>query len=192
MTVEWRVKATEFANCNCVYACPCQFNALPTNGNCHAAGAWQIEEGHFGAVRLDGLRLVGLYNFPGPVHEGNGTMQVIIDERANAEQRDALLKIVTGQETDDMATMWWVYSAMAPHKLEPQYRPIEFEVDTQAPKVAITQGPEARSNHTSATFEGTASEEGEVVVHILENGKQISTAGGQVHAGAWSATPPAP
>ena len=49
-------------------------------------------------------------------------MQVIIDERADAAQRDALLKIVTGQETDDMATMWWVFSAMAPHKLEPLYR----------------------------------------------------------------------
>ena len=38
-------------------------------------------------------------------------MQVIIDERADAGQRDALLKILTGQETDDMATMWWVYAA---------------------------------------------------------------------------------
>ena len=75
MAVEWRVKATEFANCNCIYACPCQFNALPTNGNCHAVGAWQIEEGHFGTVRLDGLRAIGLYNYPGPVHEGNGTMR---------------------------------------------------------------------------------------------------------------------
>src|ERR1700688_1981588 len=124
MAVEWRVKATELANCNCIYACPCQFNALPTNGNCHGSLGFEIEEGHFGAVRLDGLRAVVLVNFPGPVHEGNGTMQVIIDERADAAQRDALLKIVTGQETDDMATMWWVYSAMAPHKLEPLYRPI--------------------------------------------------------------------
>ena len=32
MAAEWRVKATEFANCNCSYGCPCQFNALPTNG----------------------------------------------------------------------------------------------------------------------------------------------------------------
>lgn len=132
MAVEWRVKATEFANCNCIYACPCQFNAPPTNGNCHAAGGWQVEEGHFGTVRLDGLRMVALYNFPGPVHEGNGTMQVIVDERADEAQRDALVKILTGQETDDMATMWWVYAAMSPHKLEPLYRPIEFDVDVEA------------------------------------------------------------
>ena len=31
-----------------------------------------------------------------------------------------------------MATMWWVYSAMAPHKLEPLFRPIEFDVDVEA------------------------------------------------------------
>src|ERR1700730_7961773 len=132
MAVEWRVKATEFANCNCIYACPCQFNALPTNGNCHAAGAWQIEQSHFGAVRLHGLRAIGLYNYPGPVHEGNGTMQVIIDERADAGQRDALLKILTGQETDEMATMWWVYAAMAPNKLEPLFRSFEFESAAEA------------------------------------------------------------
>jgi hypothetical protein len=126
MATEWRVKGTELANCNCAYGCPCQFNAIPTNGNCHAAGAWHVEEGHFGDVRLDGLHVVGLYNFPGPVHLGNGTMQVIIDERADAAQRDALLKIVTGEETDDVATMWWVYSAMAPNKREPLYRPIDL------------------------------------------------------------------
>ena len=28
MAVEWRVKATELANCNCDYGCPCQFNAI--------------------------------------------------------------------------------------------------------------------------------------------------------------------
>ena len=131
MAVEWRVKATELANCNCSYACPCQFNALPTYGNCHGAIACQIEEGHFGAVRLDGLRAILLISFPGPVHEGNGTIQAIIDERADTAQRDALVKIVTGQETDDMATMWWVYSAMSPNKLEPLYRPIEDRKSTR-------------------------------------------------------------
>ena len=138
MAVEWRVKATELANCKCSYGCPCQFNALPTHGNCRAAGAWQIEEGHFGDVRLDGLRAVALYSYPGPVHEGNGTMQAIIDERADARQREALLKILTGEETEPMATMWWVYAAMAPHKLEPVSAPIEFAVDVEARKGRIS------------------------------------------------------
>jgi len=82
---------------------------------------------------------------------------VIVDERADAAQRDALLKIATGQETDDMATMWWVYSAMAPHKLEPLYRPIEFNVDVGArrgsfrvPGIIETVGEPIRNPVTGA------------------------------------------
>jgi hypothetical protein len=132
MATEWRVKATELGNCNCAYGCPCQFNALPTHGDCRAAVGYQIDNGHFGAVQLDGLRAVMLLSWPGPIHEGNGTMQVIIDERADAGQRDALLKILTGDETDEMATIWWVLGAMCPHKLDPLFSPIDFDVDVEA------------------------------------------------------------
>jgi hypothetical protein len=45
----------------------------------------------------------------GPVHsQGNGTMQIIVDERAKPDQRDALVRIMQGKDTQDMATMWWV------------------------------------------------------------------------------------
>lgn len=137
LTVEWRIKGREFANCNCSYGCPCQFNAPPTHGNCRAAGGWQIDEGVFGTVQLEGLRAAGLYAWPGPVHEGKGTMQIIVDERARPEQREALVKILTGQETAEMATMWWVYAAMCPTKLEPLFTPIEFEVDVDARRARL-------------------------------------------------------
>ena len=129
MAIEWVIKGREFANCNCSYGCPCQFNALPTHGWCEAAGGFQIETGHFGDVKLDGLRAVGLYQWPGPVHAGNGKMQLIIDERADARQRKALVSILTGEETREMATMWWVFSAMCPTKFEPLFKPIELEID---------------------------------------------------------------
>ena len=130
--VEWRVRADEFANCNCAYGCPCQFNALPTHGFCEAAAAWKIHEGHFGDVRLDGLNCAFFIHFPGPVHEGNGTIQLVVEDKADPLQRDALIKIMSGEETEDMATMWWVFSAMSPNKLAPLFLPIEFEVDVEA------------------------------------------------------------
>ena len=132
MATEWRIKATELGNCNCAYGCPCQFNAMPTHGNCHGLFGMHIEQGHFGAVRLDGLRTVLIASVPGALHQGNGTMQVIIDERADAAQREALVKILTGQETDEMATIWWVLGAMCPAKLEPLYRPIDVSIDVEA------------------------------------------------------------
>ena len=110
--IEWTIKGREFANCNCAYGCPCQFNAIPTEGNCKGAVAFQFTEGHFGDVDLSGLRAATKFSFPGPVHEGNGTMQLIIDESASEAQRDALLSIMQGKETEAMATMWSVYTAM--------------------------------------------------------------------------------
>jgi len=130
--IPWVVKATEFGNCNCSYGCPCQFNALPTHGDCRAAFGYQIHEGHFGETRLDGLRAALIAAFPGPIHEGNGTMQLVVDARADPEQRQALVKILSGEETEPMATIWAVLGAMCPTKLAPLYRPIEFTVDVEA------------------------------------------------------------
>lgn len=130
--IEWKIDGKEFINCNCAYGCPCQFNALPTKGFCEAMNGLQIERGNFGHVKLDGLRTVALYQWPGPVHLGNGSMQLIIDERADAKQRDALVRIMSGEHTKDMATMWWVYAAMCTKKFEPIFSPIRLEMAFEA------------------------------------------------------------
>ena len=131
-TVEWRIRADEFANCNCSYGCPCQFNDLPTHRFCEGAFGFKIHEGHFGDVRLDGLTAALVAHCPGALHEGNCTMQLVIDERADARQREALVKILSGEETDEMATIWWVLATMSPNKLDPLFLPIELDVDVEA------------------------------------------------------------
>ena len=129
--INWRIKGREFANCNCDYGCPCQFNALPTHGNCEAVAAYEIDEGNFGDIKLDGLRAAGVYYWPGPVHEGNGRMQLIVDARADDQQREALIKIMQGEETEPMATMWAVYTAMCSDMLETLSKPIDLEIDVE-------------------------------------------------------------
>lgn len=128
---EWRIKGREFANCNCSYGCPCQFSALPTHGNCQAAVAYQIDEGHFGDVDLSGLRAAGVYAWPAAVHEGNGKMQLIIDESASEAQREAMLKIMKGEETEPMTTMWSVYTTMCSTILDPLFKPIDLEINVE-------------------------------------------------------------
>ena len=53
--VDWSIKGPGFVNCNCAWECPCQFNALPTDGTCRGMASMCIDEGHFGEVHLDGL-----------------------------------------------------------------------------------------------------------------------------------------
>ena len=136
-TIEWEIKGTEFGNCNCSYGCPCQFNALPTHGFCAATAAFQFDAGHFADVKLDNLRAAAVYKWPGPVHEGNGTMQIIVDKRADARQRDAVVKIMSGEETEEMATMWWVFSAMCPNKLDPLFESIDLAIDVDARRAKV-------------------------------------------------------
>ena len=124
----WEIKGREFNNCNCAYGCPCQFLAPPTYGTCEAAMTVIVDQGHYGDVKLDGLKIGATYKWPGAVHEGNGEYQLFIDETATTEQRNALEKIATGQDTDDMATMWWIFNAMCPTQHETQYKKIDAEI----------------------------------------------------------------
>ncbi len=62
--VNWEIKAREFANCNCAYGCPCQFNALPTDGTCRAAVGFLIDQGHSATSALMASARPG--STPGP------------------------------------------------------------------------------------------------------------------------------
>ena len=135
--VEWEIKAREFGNCNCDYGCPCQFTALPTHGHCQAVVGYEIDEGYFGDIRLDGLRAVYVGKWPGAVHEGNGEMQVIIDERADDSQREALRTILYGEETEPGTTVWNVFMTTITTVHDPLYAAIQFDVDIDARKAHL-------------------------------------------------------
>lgn len=129
---KWSIRGTHMVNCNCDYGCPCQFVALPTDGTCRAVVAWQIDEGYYDDVRLDGLIAVATYGWPGAVHEGDGEMQIIVDERADEAQRKALAAIMVGEGAEPGMTMLQIYAAMCPTKHDTIVKPIELTVDMEA------------------------------------------------------------
>ena len=128
----WEIEGRELVNCNCSYGCPCQFNARPTHGHCAAVGAFAIDRGYHGDVRIDGQRMAFVVQWPGPVHEGGGKCQPIVDSRADARQREALLKILSGQDTEPFATVFAVFATTFEKVFEPIFAPIEFDVDVTA------------------------------------------------------------
>jgi len=130
--IPWEILADEFVACNCAYGCPCQFNAPPTHGTCESTAAYVIKKGHFGDTQLDGITAVCVVQWPGPIHEGDGKFFVIVDARADEAQRQALLTILNGGETDPGATMWNVFAATMEKVFEPAFKPIEIEIDVEA------------------------------------------------------------
>ena len=122
----WRIVAEEAGTCNCAWGCPCQFNALPTHGRCEALVVVRIREGHYGETKLDGVTYATAYWWPGAVHEGNGVMQMAIDERATADQRKAILNITSGKEG---CTLFEIFASVVSNTLDPLYVPIELTSD---------------------------------------------------------------
>ena len=91
--INWAIKAREFLHCNCDYGCPCQFNSRPTKGDCRGVLALDIEQGHHGNTKLDGLKVAAVVSWPGAIHEGHGTIQLLVVMRelhlSNARHRFA-------------------------------------------------------------------------------------------------------
>lgn len=136
MAAEWKMKGEYLKNCNCAPGCPCDFWSPPTHHKCEGMCAMRIREGHFGSTRLDGLIWAATYHWPGPLHEGNGTMQPFILDKATPEQRNALLTILSGQAGD----AWFeVLASVVSTVLEPKFVPIHFEfnLENRSARVSI-------------------------------------------------------
>jgi hypothetical protein len=130
----WVIKGRELANCNCDYGCNCQFGGLPAKGFCQAVFGMVIDEGRHGDTDLAGLKVGAVFHWPGPIHEGHGECVAFVDERADEAQRNALLTILTGGDTDPFATIFAVFASTIEKMHEPQFVPVEFEVDVEGRK----------------------------------------------------------
>ena len=129
--VDWRIEGDKIGACNCNYGCPCEFNAPPTHGKCEGLEGMEIETGHFGEIRLDGLKVAATYHWPGAVHEGRGLCQTILDARASEEQREALLKILSGEEQEP-TTVFNIYGSTFETEFDTLYNDIDFACDVEA------------------------------------------------------------
>ena len=133
--IEWLMKGHYLKNCNCIASCPCDTVGIPSpDKGCEGVAGMLIERGDFGGVALDGLAWAAVSRWPGPLHEGNGEVQVFIDERANDEQRNALLTILSGRA----GNAWFEFLASTFANFHPpQFVPIEFDFDKNARKARI-------------------------------------------------------
>ncbi len=138
--VKWMINGREFAHCNCAYGCPCQFNALPTHGDCKALVGIQIDSGFHSDTKLDGVKFAGVFSFPGPIHEGHGEAFLVIDDSTTPAQREAVLRIVSGQDTEPGATFFQVFSSMLEKVHDPIFAPVEFTVDVDGRTARLDVG----------------------------------------------------
>jgi hypothetical protein len=147
-----------------------------------------IDRGSFGDVDLAGLNAALIYAWPGPIFEGGGEMQAIIDERADERQRSALKTVLHGGETQEAKTHWWVFHAMSSTVHETLFKPIQFEVDIAArtAKVSIpgllqSAGEPIRSPATGDLHRVRIDIPNGIEFELAEIGMASTTASGKVN-----------
>jgi hypothetical protein len=136
--VDWKIRTVKLSTCSCDYGCPCEFNAPPTRTPCEGFEASEVIEGYFGDVDLKGLRFGATFRWPGPLHEGGGIAQGIIDESASDAQREAILKILSGEEQEP-TTVFNIIGSTIEDEFDTLYLPIDLDWDwpTRSGRISI-------------------------------------------------------
>ncbi|HEY3532517.1 MAG TPA: DUF1326 domain-containing protein [Casimicrobiaceae bacterium] len=108
MATQWNLNGRYYETCNCDLICPCvptQMAGRPSKGDCTFAMGFAVERGRYGDVALDGLGFVVVGHTPEAMNKGNWSVGLVVDERATAEQREALGAIVSGTAGGPMAAL---------------------------------------------------------------------------------------
>jgi hypothetical protein len=123
----WNLEADYVETCNCDYGCPCNFNGFPTYGSCQTLILFHIRSGSYGDTKLDDLDFITALYWPKAIHEGNGTAQLFVTNKANEEQRQTIINIVSGQAKGDGP--FALFAGTFKYFLEPQFVDINANID---------------------------------------------------------------
>ncbi len=192
---DWRLHGTVVVACNCAYGCPCNFNALPTHGDCEGGWTWHVADGHHGDVRLDDLNFSMYADWPGAIHEGNGDVLLLIDERADGRQRETLGRFLAGE----IGGPWAILVNTFVRFHGPQFVPYEVSLDEYRARVRAGDALEVATEPIRNPVSGVEVHPRAVLPEgfIFKDGAMVSSAAFTVsdgiaydHSGKYAAVAP--
>jgi len=138
-TPAWHVSGDYCETCSCLFICSCStsnFTLPPNRNDCKFALVFHIDHGAFGESPLDDLTvaLVG-YTPEGPMTTVNWSVGLIVDQRADDAQREALTKIFSGQAGGPLAGL----APLITNFLGVEARPIHYEKNDLRRAVSIPE-----------------------------------------------------
>ena len=95
----WSLEGKNISADSCSVGCPCILGEPPTHGQCQFLALWQVVNGRYGDVKLDGVKFAFAGEFAQKVigePVKNTFVAYYLDSGASAEQKEALRKLFTG------------------------------------------------------------------------------------------------
>ncbi len=180
MAEQWRVVGDFVDFCKCSVPCPCTWAQAPTEGDCDGVIGYRVREGSYGDTGLDGLNIVAVAHFDGNIwdSEVRASMGMIVDERADEAQREAIAAIFGGQ-----AGGWPQMFAenFLGEMLGLEFAPIELEIDDDLESWRVDVP--GRVKGSTALLTGPTTRPGERVAVTNAPGAEVGPGGGAVTYG---------
>ncbi len=97
--MSWNLKGSYVETCSCELMCPCNlsFDHGATYDYCRATLAFNIKEGDIEGTDISGRKLVVIFDAPKVMTDGNWKLGVYVDDGADDDQFDKLIKVFSGQ-----------------------------------------------------------------------------------------------
>ena len=95
----WNLKGSYTETCSCELMCPCNLSMDhgATYDYCRVVLVFNIREGEIEGTDVAGLKVAAIADSPKVMTEGNWKIGVFVDENADDEQVDKLVKVFSGQ-----------------------------------------------------------------------------------------------
>ena len=105
VTVAWNLSGSYIETCSCELMCPCNmsFDHGATYDYCRVTLVFAINSGDVEGTDIGGRTIAIIADTPKVMTEGNWKVGVFVDEGANDDQFDKLVKVFSGQLGGPMA-----------------------------------------------------------------------------------------
>jgi len=170
MTSDWTLAGDYVEACNCDVACQCIWMEAPDDGVCTVSLAWHIREGTYGDVDLSGRSVAMLITTEEGVMFAPDTgwdVVLLIDERADDEQRAALEDIYLGRA----GGIWAAVADTHVESVDIATAPISFTRNDD--DISVSVGDVAAMDVVGAV--GFNEEVGRISPHPLTKSREMST-----------------
>lgn len=131
----WWARGLLFESCNCTSICPghVHFSQNCTHERCKGYWAIRFDEGSFGALDLNGVLAVVVYDSPRHMISGDWTEGLIVGEGASQAQVEAVERILTGRAGGP----WEVLDRFVGERLPTRVLPIEIAEENGTRRVVV-------------------------------------------------------
>lgn len=94
----YSLEGTLLEVCTCGVLCPCWVGEDPDGGECFGFNAYNFKKGRINDVDVSGLNVCAAVHIPGNVLAPKSwKLALFVDDRASAEQKDAIVAAFTGE-----------------------------------------------------------------------------------------------